>query len=431
MRKCLTALFAVVFTFCFTAVVSAEVTSPAGVQIPALNMTPVQQEIQSNSAYNDELSRDFHTIFKHFIPSYYYLEIVDMNRCVAQVLEKGLEACLDKNSHYMMAEQYKAQVERIEDKGFGGVGFSMVLVDGKIAIFDFEMFEDSPAEKAGLKEGDVLVGVESDGKVESLVGKSLKEAVLLIRGKIGTFVKIMVIRGTEQKEFEMKRAQIKIRHVKYALEPGLKCDSLSGVSGKIGYVKIYDFMSQNVAAQFENALDELAAQGVTCFALDVRNNAGGLLGEVARMLTLFESDPDAIIVTQHIRYATGSPEDQHWLARAASRTFGKYKDMRVVVLQNKNSASASEIFAAYLKFKGAKVVGETSYKKGTVQADLVLPSGGSLHLTIAEYFVSKARIKVNEVGVEPDYEVKNGEDWSGRRFDDLQFSKALQILASH
>lgn len=362
---------------------------------------------------------DLRVILKYFVPHYYYKEITDSNKLFDCVINRGLTGCLDKNSERINPENAKLDAEERESKGFGGVGLAFFKDKKDDLIKVEEVFDGGPAERAGIKAGDVIVGVEVNGVLEQIENKSPDEIRNMIRGPVGTKVEIVFKRSGERRKVVLQREVIQLKHVRYRM-----------LDGSIGYVQVRTFDSVFVANQFKEAMDSLIVKNANAVVIDLRFNGGGLLSEVNEMLAFFESDSNAILVTAHGRERTGKEEDIHYRVSGTNvAEIGKYEKMKIAVLINKHSASASEIMAAYLKYKGAAVIGEKSYCKGTIQVLLDLPSGGILKLTIAEYFVSNARIKVDEVCVEPDYPVLNGEQWELRdRDNDLQLKKAIEIL---
>jgi len=384
-------------------------------------------ETESALSFNLDHLVDFGMMIELIKTSYY--KDVDTEQCIANIYASGLGGCLDPNSRYMTPEDREESRAEINDQGFGGIGVELTLDGEKIKISS--VLEGQPAERAGLKDGDIITDVEVNGKPEQILVKThlaLLRATRTIRGPVGTKVRLGILRDGKRTEFLVERAVIKTKHVSYRL-----------LGGNVGYVKVKDFDGFEVYNQFNEAIGDLAKRGAVSFVLDFRNNAGGLLMPTLSMLLLFEQDWKSTLLIQQVRDRKGKTTDEIY---TASRSFsfatlnewsfpsGNFDPKKTVILINRNSASASEIFAAYMKHKGAQICCETSYKKGTVQTTFSLITGAGLHLTTAEYFVSGERIKVDGVGVEPDYKVDNPKDWSPRdTVNDLQLKKAIELLS--
>jgi len=379
---------------------------------------PIGVKISDNAKYSD-----LKVICETYVPIFYYKLIQDdPETCVNGILNRGVSEYLDKHTRRLGPVDTTEEQDDVNDVGFGGIGVELTA-DKSGAIKVSGLVDGGTAESAGLRIDDLVVEVEKDGKfvpVDAKTNGNFKKAVNLIRGPVGDKVTIAITRNGARKELTVTRAKIVPKQVKY--RPDL-------LPGKIGYVTINSFGSASVAKQTEAAIDAVLAKGARALILNVRNNPGGLLDEVEAIISLFEKDENAILVSI-ADYRKGAPTyKDHKVEHFGAKNYGKYAGIPVAVLINGNSASASEIFAAFLKYKGAVVVGTKTFCKGTVQTVFPLSSGGSIHLTTNEYFVGNPRIKVNDVCVTPDHEVKNAEDWNPRdEAGDLQLQKAVELL---
>ena len=248
---------------------------------------------------------------------------------------------------------------------------------GTITVTD--VYEDSPADKAGMKAGDILCQVD-DKPVD---GESLETVVSWVKGEKGTEVTLYVERDGEQLELTAVRDTIEMQTVEYEMK-----------EDQIGYIAVSEF-DEVTYDQFKEALDDLENQGMEGLVIDLRNNPGGNLDTVTDMLRLLL--PEGTIVS--IKDKDGNSEE---LTCDGENEFTK----PLAVLVNQYSASASEIFSAAIQDYGTgRIVGVTTYGKGVVQQLITLGDGTCLKLTIAEYFTPSGR-SINGTGVEPDVEVQ-------------------------
>lgn len=377
----------------------------------------------------------------------YYKEI-DVHECFEKIIEKGLGECLDKNSRVIKSRDV-AEVQEEREGKFGGVGMEMTERNKKIVIVS--VVENSPAFFAGVKAGDVLVSLNEGDKEKDVSIMDVFETTKNIRGKVGTSLTITVLRNGEKKIFNLTRAVIKVVFVKSTL-----------LYPDIAYVRIKQFQGPDTVHDFIAALEEFRAHGKKNLIIDVRNNPGGLLWWAEAMLILFAENPDSILVTSVMRQGeqiervkdvpellNGAYTDEEGNPQRPldKSHIGRFKDLKVVVLVNEFSASAAEIFAGTIKdwakarekdrgqeenpWGDRVVIGEKSFGKGTVQAEYNLANGGIFHLTVAEYFLGDKKVKVDGVGIMPDYEVKNYDIYSSSAEilrEDRQLSKAMELL---
>uniref|UniRef100_A0A7C5WZV9 S41 family peptidase n=1 Tax=Thermocrinis ruber TaxID=75906 RepID=A0A7C5WZV9_9AQUI len=291
----------------------------------------------------------------------------------------GMTKSLDPFSSFFTPKQYESFRQETEGE-FGGVGIEIGMEKGRPVVIS--PIEGTPAFKAGIKPGDVIL--EIDG--EDTSNMSLVDVVQRIRGKVGTKVQLTIYRKGMEKpmKIELERALIKIESVKWT------------TLGDVGYIKLSQF-NENVGVQVEKALKELTSQRVKGIILDLRNDPGGLLGEAVNVASLFLPEGKLVVYT---RGRNG--ETQKYFAR---RKPVVPDDLPVIVLINKGSASASEIVAGALQdYKRAIILGEKSFGKASVQNIIPLEDGSALKLTVAYYYTPLGRL-IHHKGIVPDVQV--------------------------
>ena len=332
------------------------------------------------------------------------------------------KSCRDKWSVYMPREVYEEGLA-IDQRGkFGGVGIEVGVRDDKVVVIS--PMDGGPAYRAGVRPGDVILEVgEGDGATKPV--QDISDAVRRIRGKVGTKVKIVFGRGEERKALIIVREEITIHAVEKKILPG-----------NIGYLKVKTF-SAVMPGEFKAALADFRAKGANKVILDFRYNPGGLMWEAIEVLYEFAKPGDTLMVMRERNRETVF--DTTYVKRVLSEnsdTFGNrepgtFRDMKVVVLINKGSASASEIFAGTMKDFGYPIVGSRSFGKGVGQTVFPLSDGSELKLTTFEFYVGNARKKVNEAGIEPTHPVNDPEPSSAEVLrEDKQLEKAIEILNS-
>ena len=332
--------------------------------------------------------------------SYYlYEDEIDEDVLIDGIYSGYASALGDPYTVYYDKEETKALLETTSGE-FSGIGATMSknINSGEITVVN--VYEDSPADKAGLKAGDILYQV--DGK--DAEGQELDTVVSWIKGEKGTDVAIKVMRAGEAVETVATRDVIQVQTVRYEM----KEDS-------IGYIMVSEF-DDVTYDQFKEALDDLEAQGMQRLVIDLRGNPGGNLTTVTDMLKILL--PEGTIVSTEDKY--GNVEE---VACDGKNEFTK----PLAVLVNQYSASASEIFAGAVQDYGTgQIVGMTTYGKGVVQQLMDLNDGTYLKLTIAEYYTPSGR-SINGEGVTPDVEVEyeyNADDPQA----DNQLEKAMEIV---
>tara|TARA_B110000971_G_scaffold99625_1_gene102498 strand:+ start:71 stop:1204 length:1134 start_codon:yes stop_codon:yes gene_type:complete len=332
-----------------------------------------------------------------------YVDEVDQSKIMDSAIN-GLLQSLDPYSAYMSPESFNSMKTETSGK-FGGLGIEVGMEAGVVKVIS--PIDDTPASRAGLKAGDYIVKINS----VQVQGKSLMDAVDLMRGPVGSSIEIIVRRRGEKKAltFNIKREIIEIQSVKFEL-----------LDNNVGYIRLTSFnenSSQQVKKRIEGFNKNKNLKG---FILDLRNNPGGLLSQAIKISDFFLENGE--IVSTKSRQIS---ESRKWFAKKGDLTNGK----TLIVLINYGSASASEIVAGALKdHKRAIIMGENSYGKGSVQSIIPLKNKGAIRLTIAKYYLPSGK-SISEVGVTPDIKIPEGADeFKINTETDNQLTFALELL---
>ena len=316
----------------------------------------------------------------------------------------GLLQSLDPYSGYMSPEIFNEM--QTETSGeFGGLGIEVTMESGVVKVIS--PIDDTPASKAGIKAGDYIVKI-NDTQVQ---GKSLSEAVELMRGPVGSAIELTIRRRGEKKAltFNVTREIIQIKSVKAEL-----------LEKNIGYIRLTSF-NENSAGQIKKAINKFEKnKNLNSYILDLRNNPGGLLSQAIKISDFF-LDNGEIVSTKSRQQS----ENRKWFAKKGDLTKGK----TILVLINYGSASASEIVAGALKdHKRAILIGENSYGKGSVQSIIPLKNKGAIRLTVAKYYLPSGK-SISEVGVSPDIEIdEESDDFKIKTETDNQLNYAIKLL---
>ncbi len=328
--------------------------------------------------------------------------IVQKNR--EELLQAAIEGMLssldDKNAEYFTIDEYNKITE-----SYGGTmsGIGIIVTqddDGKVLVV--MPLENTPAFKAGLKEGDIIIEVDGIDIGEM----ALENVVPMIKGEEGTSVDLKISRPEEDKTFEVTITRAKF-HV-----PNLVSDILEGDIGYIHYIGFQDNGAQGLDSEIEGLIES----GIKGIIFDLRNNLGGVLDDAVDVADLFMSQ--GAIVTVRGRSDNEERVDEYFAQE------GKYTDIPLIILINGFSASASELVAGALRDNNrAILVGERSFGKGTVQVVHELSNGSGLKFTTAKYFLPSG-ISIDEVGIDPDILVELGPEST----EDLQLERALEEI---
>ena len=320
----------------------------------------------------------------------------------------GVLQSLDPYSAYMSPELFK-EMQTDTSGEFGGLGIEIGMEAGVVKVIS--PIDDTPAEKAGIKAGDYIVKI---GK-EQVQGKSLMEAVKLMRGPVGTSIDLTIRRKNVKKplEFKITRKIIEVQSVS---------SNIISEEKNIGYIRLKSF-NENSDNQFLKSVKKFEKNSkIKGYVIDLRNNPGGLLTQAINITDFFLDDGE-IVSTKGRKIS----ETRKFFARKGDEIEGK----PIVVLINNGSASASEIFAGALKdHKRAIILGENSYGKGSVQSIIPLRNGGGMRLTISKYYLPSGK-SISEVGVTPDILVEEvGNDFKINSEKDNQLNYAIKLFNS-
>ena len=332
-----------------------------------------------------------------------YVDEINQSESMDAAID-GLLQSLDPYSAYMSPEIFNEM--QTETSGeFGGLGIEVNMESGVVKVIS--PIDDTPASRAGIKAGDYIIKID-DIQVQ---GKSLSEAVDLMRGPVGSSI-ILTVRRVGQKKaltFEIVREIIQIKSVKADL-----------LKSNIGYLRLTSF-NENSGEQIRKQIREFEKnENINSYILDLRNNPGGLLSQAIRISDFFLDNGE--IVSTKSRKAS---ENRKWFAKKGDLIGGK----TLIVLINYGSASASEIVAGALQdHKRAIILGENSFGKGSVQSIIPLKNKGAIRLTVAKYYLPSGK-SISEVGVSPDIEINEDTNEFRIKTDtDNQLSYALKLL---
>ena len=332
-----------------------------------------------------------------------YVDEIDQSESMDSAIN-GLLQSLDPYSAYMSPEIFNEMQTETSGK-FGGLGIEVSMEAGVVKVIS--PIDDTPASKAGIKAGDYIVKID-DIQVQ---GKSLSEAVELMRGPVGSGIDLTIRRRGEKKAltFNIIREIIQIKSVKADL-----------LEKNIGYIRLTSF-NENSGSQIKKEIEKFEKnENLNSYILDLRNNPGGLLSQAIKISDFFLENGE--IVSTKSRKAS---ENRKWFAKEGDLIKGK----TLLVLINYGSASASEIVAGALKdHKRAILLGESSYGKGSVQSIIPLKNKGAIRLTVAKYYLPSGK-SISEVGVSPDIEInEDSDDFRIKTKTDNQLNYAIKLL---
>ena len=336
-----------------------------------------------------------------------YVDDVDQAEIMDSAINGVLQS-LDPYSAYMSPELFKEM--QTDTRGeFGGLGIEIGMESGVVKVIS--PIDDTPAAKAGIKAGDYIVKIGED----QVQGKSLLEAVKLMRGPVGTSIELTIRRKNIKKP-------LKFRIIRKIIEVQSVSSKTLGKEKNLGYIRLKSF-NENSDKQFLKTVKEFERKTkIKGYVLDLRNNPGGLLAQAINITDFFLNDGE-IVSTKGRKIS----ETRKFYARKGDEIKGK----PIVVLINNGSASASEIFAGALKdHKRAIILGENSYGKGSVQSIIPLNNGGGMRLTISKYYLPSGK-SISEVGVTPDILVEEeGDDFLINSDRDNQLNYAINLFNS-
>ena len=374
-------------------------------------LTEKNTPVLSENGETVTISKEEYDRYKQFdtllelmdLVDYAYFEEYDVQDMLDGAANGLLLGLGDPYTFYYTPEEY-AELWEDDEGEYAGVGIqiSTSYLTGLCTIS--RVFDNGPAREAGVLKGDILYKVE-DMYVNS---STVNDAVDIMRGTPGTSVHVVFLRGTEEIEFDLVRAQITVNRI----ESGMLTDD-------IGYIYLYEFAGE-CAAEFQTAVKQLQDQGAKGLIIDLRDNPGGWVDAAQDIGDIF-LDKGTLC---YLQYNDGSRE---YYSTKAGKT-----DLPLVILMNENSASSSEILAGALKDRAdATIVGVQSYGKGIVQTVLELDGGAGMQMTIAQYYTPNGNA-VHKVGITPDVLIELPEGDIGMYefgdLNDVQLAKALEIM---
>ena len=332
-----------------------------------------------------------------------YVDEINQSEAMDAAINGVLQS-LDPYSAYMSPESF--QNMQTETSGeFGGLGIEVGMEHGVVKVIS--PIDNSPASSVGVKAGDYIVKI-NDIQVQ---GKTLTEAVELMRGPVGTDIEITVRRRGEKKAltFIITRDIIEVASVKSEI-----------IDDKTGYLRLTSF-NENSGDQIKDKIKEFKKNGkVENYILDLRNNPGGLLSQAIKISDFFLDNGEIVSTKSKRKY-----ENRKWFAKKGDIL----KANTLVVLINYGSASASEIVAGALQdHKRAILVGESTYGKGSVQSIIPLKNNGAIRLTVSKYYLPSGK-SISDVGVTPDIEIdESSDEFKLNTETDNQLNFALKLL---
>ena len=335
----------------------------------------------------------------------YYLGEVDEEKLKEGAIKGYIEGLGDQYTEYIPKEDMEDYMDNTMGN-FVGIGIYMVKDTEANKIQVLAPMKNSPAEKAGILPGDYIVSVDGTPYVaEDMTLVSTK-----IKGEEGSTVKLEILRGTETKNFEIKREHITVNPVEGKV-----------LANNIGYIEFSSF-DENTAEDFKTRYEELKGQGIKSLIIDLRNNGGGIVDE-ALDIADYIVEKDKVLLYE---------VDKNNNEEVKKSKNDPIIDMPIVVLTNKNTASSSEILAGCLKDLGkAKIVGTKTYGKGVIQEVLTLTDGSGLKIT-SEKYLTPNRKEIDKIGVEPDEKVELPDSveniLSVKENEDTQLQKAIEML---
>lgn len=347
----------------------------------------------------DEYLEEFYATYDDITRDYY--KKLDKGKLVDAAIEGMVNYLDDPYSTFMNSEETEAFSQTVDGE-YRGIGVTIGMVDNKATILG--MFDSSPAKKAGVKVGDILIKVNG----QSVEEKSIDKIVEMIKKQ--RKVKLTVLREDKEHTFDVSLDDVVI--------PSVSSEIIEKNQKKVGKISISVFAA-NTYSQFEKELNKLEKKKIDSLVIDVRDNPGGHLTQVSKVVSLF-LDKDKVIY----QIKANNKKTKYYSENSLKR------DYNIAVLINKNSASASEILAGAMKesYK-ATIVGVTSYGKGTVQKEYSLSTGSSIKYTTEEWLTPKGN-SINNKGIKPDIEVELSDEYKSdpKNENDNQLQTALDIL---
>lgn len=365
------------------------------------NITVFSGGIISKNDYDNY--KEFKKLFdiKGILNKYYDGDI-DESSLVEGAIKGMTESLNDPYTVFMNKDEYANFTKQI-DGTYAGIGVGIKSNDDKITVTS--VFDNSPAQKAGIKKDDVINKING----ENVAAKEMQKAVSLMTGEVGKKVVLSVIRGSETLEFNLTTAKIEKTLVTTEM-----------IDNNIGYIRISEFDS-GVAKSFKEKLDDLKSKNAKGIIIDLRGNPGGILKEVVSVTSNFVEKGK--IITSTI--------DKYDNKKEETSSGGDYIGIPMTLLVDEGSASASEIFTGVVRdYKIGTIVGQKTYGKGVVQTTIETGDGTALKVTIAKYYTPSGE-NIHKVGIQPDIAVAYPKELLDKPYDmntDPQLNKCIEIL---
>ncbi len=359
--------------------------------------------ILSSLTSETNLTKSLKSIEKLVNSKYLNVSDIDETKAIDGAIEGYIDSLGDEYTEYIPADEMKEYTESIMGN-FVGIGIYMIQNTEKNLVQVLSPIRESPAEKAGIKAGDLITKVNG----VSYTADQMTEMSNTIKGEEGSNVTIEVLRGEQTLTFEVTRAKVNTNPI-YSEK----------LENNIGYLEITSF-DEGVAEDFKSKYLALKEQGIKGLVIDLRDNGGGIVDEALKIV-------DYIVPKNQTTLITVDKDGKEEVSKSKE---DRLVEEPVVVLVNSSSASASEIMAGALKdLKCATIVGTKTYGKGVIQQLLTLSNGAGLKITVEEYYTPN-KTKINKVGITPDYEVLLETSITREPTDanDTQLNKAKEIL---
>lgn len=357
----------------------------------------------ATSSESKDISKSLDT-YKKIIENY-YLGDIDEEAMKEGAIKGYIEGLGDPYTEYISKEDMEDYMEDTMGN-FVGIGIYMIQDKESDRIMVLSPIKGSPAEKAGILPGDLIISVNGEEcKAGDLTVISNK-----IKGEEGSTVKLQILRNDKTLDFEVKREKVIVNPVE-----SKKLDN------NIGYIEFTSF-DENTADEFKKKFEELQSQGISSLIVDLRNNGGGIVDEALKIADYF-TDKNSVLLYEVDK------DGKEEVKKAQSNPI---INMPVILLTNENTASSSEILAGALKDLGkAKIVGTKTYGKGVIQQILTLPDGSGIKVTTDKYLTPN-KTEINKVGIEPDEKVELPDSVENvlnvPESEDTQLQKAIEML---
>ena len=376
-------------------------------KLKILIIIPLMLFIISSKTYSKDIDKLYEKIdlFSEVLETIEeeYVEEVDQSEVMDSAIN-GILQSLDPYSAYMSPKSFE-EMQTDTSGQFGGLGIEVSMEAGVVKVIT--PIDETPASRVGVKAGDYIVKINE----EQVQGKTLMEAVNLMRGPVGSSIEITIRRKglKKAKIFKITREVIEVKSVVSKL-----------IDNKIGYLRLRAF-NENSSNQLKKEIVKFEKNNkLSSYILDLRNNPGGLLTQAIKVSDYFLNDGE-IVSTKGRK----SRENRKFFAREGDQIKGK----PLIVLINEGSASASEIVAGALQDqKRAILLGETTYGKGSVQSIIPLKNKGAIRLTISKYYLPSGK-SISQIGVSPDIKIEEtGEEFKINSETDNQLNYAIKLL---